>query len=55
LCTSCRLLKDVRAPGIGELAAELAEREGFDDIDVALTIVGLCSSCSALTAVQAGT
>jgi Fe2+ or Zn2+ uptake regulation protein len=56
LCTSCRQLKDVRAPGIGELAHALAEREGFDDIDVALTIVGRCRSCCSTAApVQAAT
>jgi Fe2+ or Zn2+ uptake regulation protein len=68
LCTSCRELTDVRAPGVGELARVLAEREGFDDIDVALTIVGRCSSCNSsmspatdsssstdTSAVQAGT
>jgi Fe-S cluster biogenesis protein NfuA len=34
----------------------LADREGFDDIDVALTIVGRCSSCtsSAIAATAAG-
>ncbi len=56
LCTSCRQLTDVRAPGLGELAGNLAEREGFVGVDYALTIVGLCRSCSeAERALQAGT
>lgn len=56
LCTGCRELKDVRLPNVGEVARALAEREGFDDVEVALTIVGRCGACSgSLRAVQAST
>ncbi len=56
LCTSCRQLIDIRTPDIGELARSLAEREGFDEVDFALTIVGRCRSCcSSKLAAQAGT
>ncbi len=56
LCSSCRRLVDVRAPAINELARVIAEREGFDDVDVAMTIVGRCAACSSsVRALQAGT
>ncbi len=55
LCTSCRELTDVRAAGIGELAHELAVREGFSEVDFALTIVGRCRSCTSAGVAQAGT
>ena len=56
LCTSCRELKDVRLPSIGQVAHAFAEREGFDGIEVALTIVGRCGTCaSSVEAVQAST
>ena len=56
MCSSCRQLVDVRAPRLTEFARELAERENFEDVDVALTIVGRCASCtSSVRALQAGT
>lgn len=55
LCSSCRDLRDVRLPNVVEVARALAEREGFEDVEVALTIVGRCAACSAAPAVQAGT
>jgi Fe2+ or Zn2+ uptake regulation protein len=53
LCSSCRQLVDVRAAGVTDLARTLAAVEGFDDIDVAMTITGRCRSCnSSVRAVQ---
>ena len=53
LCTACRGLTDVRAEGIGRIAREIAEREGFRDVDFSLTIVGRCADCSTTAPVEA--
>jgi Fur family ferric uptake transcriptional regulator len=45
LCTNCRSLRNVKAPGLAQIARDIAEREGFSEADHALTIVGLCSDC----------
>lgn len=46
LCSSCRELTDVAAADIAELARAIATREGFSEIDCALTITGRCANCS---------
>jgi Fe2+ or Zn2+ uptake regulation protein len=47
LCSNCKELINVRADGLTELAHEIANREGYADIDFSLTIVGRCSDCAA--------
>ncbi len=46
LCSTCRELTDIHAEGIGELARSIASREGFSNVDCALTITGRCASCT---------
>lgn len=46
LCSVCRELTDIRAADIGELARDIATREGFSEFDFALTITGRCARCS---------
>jgi Fe2+ or Zn2+ uptake regulation protein len=46
LCLECRRLENVQAEGLARLAQEVAEREGFVDVDYALTIVGRCTPCA---------
>jgi Fur family peroxide stress response transcriptional regulator len=45
LCTKCRSLTDIRVEGLADIAHEIAKREGFADIDFALTIIGQCHDC----------
>jgi Fe2+ or Zn2+ uptake regulation protein len=47
LCSICRELTDVRGDVVGALALAIAADAGYSDIDVALTITGRCSDCSA--------
>jgi len=46
LCGDCRSLTNVQADGLERIAREIAAREGFEDIDFAMTIVGRCTDCS---------
>jgi len=46
LCTTCKTLTDVRVEGLADIAHAIARREGFTDIDFALTIVGQCHECA---------
>jgi Fe2+ or Zn2+ uptake regulation protein len=46
LCTRCRDVRNVTIQGLSALAAEAAGRQGFDDVDYALTITGRCPGCS---------
>ncbi|GAC1302789.1 MAG: transcriptional repressor [Vulcanimicrobiaceae bacterium] len=46
LCSTCRELTDIHADGISELARAVAAREGFSDVEVALTITGRCARCA---------
>jgi Fur family peroxide stress response transcriptional regulator len=45
LCSKCRSLTNIRADGLADMAHDIARREGFSDIDFALTIVGECHDC----------
>lgn len=47
LCSGCRSLTNVSVRGLGEIAREIAAREGYSDIDYSLTIVGRCPDCTA--------
>ena len=46
LCSVCRRLTNVRAERLGEIAREIADQEGYSEIDFALTIVGRCPTCA---------
>jgi Fe2+ or Zn2+ uptake regulation protein len=51
LCSVCRSLVNVRADSVADIARDVAEREGYTDIDFSLTIVGRCSACAAQPAI----
>jgi Fe2+ or Zn2+ uptake regulation protein len=55
LCSACRSLVNVRADSLGEIASEIAAREGYTGIDFALTIVGRCADCTKSGGPPAGT
>jgi Fe2+ or Zn2+ uptake regulation protein len=46
LCSVCRELTNVQAPGVAQIAHDLAKDAGFTSIDYSLTVVGRCRSCS---------
>ncbi len=46
VCTICGRIANVAAPALAEVAADIAEREGFTDVEGALTIVGRCPTCT---------
>jgi Fe2+ or Zn2+ uptake regulation protein len=46
LCLQCRSLENVQAEGLARIAAEVAERAGYREVDYALTIVGRCTPCA---------
>ncbi len=46
LCSRCRKLKNVGAPGLAQIARDISEREGYTGTDHALTIVGVCRDCA---------
>ena len=49
LCSKCGQLYNVSAPGLADLAAAIGSARGYSDIDCALTITGLCMSCSVVS------
>lgn len=45
LCTECRQLVNVNAPGLTEIAQAIGTMHRFLEIDCALTITGRCPAC----------
>ncbi len=46
LCSACCALVNVDVHGLADIAHEVATRQGYTEIDYALTIIGHCPSCS---------
>jgi Fe2+ or Zn2+ uptake regulation protein len=46
MCSRCRNLTNIQVDRLADIAHDIAHREGFSDIDFALTIVGVCHDCA---------
>ena len=46
LCTQCRQLLNVSAPGVAEIAQAIGSANRFAEVDFALTITGRCPGCA---------